>query len=331
MRMNLFCDLLRPKGHNILLLLVAWWCWGAVAAPLNEPIKPIPLTLNLDAKKVALGARLFHDKRLSQDNTISCASCHDLSKGGADRAQVSTGIKGRKGVINSPTVFNSGLNFKQFWNGRASSLEEQIGGPVQDRNEMGSIWDGVIAKLYKDKTYPKLFREAFGGEVSETFVKQAIAEFERSLTTPNSRFDQYLRGDPSAITSVEKTGYENFKKYGCVSCHQGANVGGNMFQVFGVLNSYFEHRGTEITDADKGRYMVTNRDADMHVFKVPSLRMVAHTAPYFHDGSIPTLRLAVDAMFKFQLGREAPDTDKNAIVAFLKTLSSEYRGADYAQ
>ncbi len=292
-----------------------------------EPISPIPLAIEVDKNKVALGRKLFHDTRLSKDNSISCATCHDLANGGDDGKPVSMGVKNAMGLINTPTVFNSAYNFKHFWNGRASSLEEQVDAPVQASNEMDEIWPRVIAKLYKDSAYPAEFEKTFNDKITREHIKASIAEFQRSLITPNSRFDQYLRGNHQAMNQQELQGYQAFKDYGCISCHQGMNVGGNMFQVFGVINSYFKHRGTELTDADKGRYTVTGRKEDMHMFKVPSLRMVAHTAPYFHDGSQATLRDAVDAMFKFQLGREAPDQDKDAIVAFLKTLAGQYPGA----
>ena len=287
-----------------------------------EPIKPIPEDIGANVEKAALGRALFHDPRLSRDDTVSCASCHDLTDGGADGRKVSIGIEGQAGFINSPTVFNVGLNFKQFWDGRARTLEQQIDDPVQSPREMGSLWPDVVAKLYQDENYPKLFRALYPDGISRNSIRNAIAEFMRSLTTPNSRFDRWLKGDESALDRVEKHGYALFKYYGCVSCHQGANVGGNMFQVFGVLNEYFKKRGN-ITEADLGRYNVTGHPADRHSFKVPSLRMAAHTAPYLHDGSAATLRDAVDAMFEFQLGREAPHEDKEAIVAFIKTLAGE--------
>ena len=292
---------------------------GARAA---EPIKPIPEDIGANAEKAALGRALFHDPRLSRDDTVSCASCHDLTNGGADGHKVSIGIEGQAGFINSPTVFNAGLNFKQFWDGRARTLEEQIDAPVQSPREMGSLWPDVVAKLYQDQNYPKLFKALYPDGISRNSIRNAIAEFMRSLTTPNSRFDRWLKGDKAALSALESHGYALFKYYGCVSCHQGANVGGNMFQVFGVLNEYFKKRGN-ITEADLGRYNVTGHPADRHSFKVPSLRMAAHTAPYLHDGSAATLRDAVDAMFEFQLGREAPDEDKEAIVAFIKTLAGE--------
>ena len=288
----------------------------------EEPILPIPEMVDVDPAKVALGRALFHDPILSKDDTVACASCHDLASGGDDGRKISLGIEDRPGLVNSPTVFNAGMNFKQFWDGRARTLEHQIDGPVQSGFEMGSLWPDVVAKLYRDEEYPKLFKKIYPDGINRKNVKNAIAEFVKSLITPNSRFDRWLKGDRNALNAKEKRGYALFKEYGCSSCHQGANVGGNMFQVFGVLNDYFKKRG-DITEADLGRYNITGNDEDRHAFKVPSLRMAAMTAPYLHDGSAATLRDAVDAMFEFQLGREAPDKDKEAIVAFIRTLVGE--------
>ena len=290
----------------------------------TEPIKPIPDAVDVDARKAALGRALFHDPRLSRDDTVSCASCHDLAAGGDDGRKVSVGIAGQPGLINSPTVFNTVLNFTQFWDGRANTLEQQVDDPVQSPLEMGSLWPEVVNKLYHDQRYPELFKAVYPDGINRENVKNAIAEYMRSLITPNSRFDRWLGGDEDALTEQEKHGYALFKHYGCVSCHQGANVGGNMFQVFGVHTEYFRKRGN-ISEADLGRYNVTGNPADRHAFKVPSLRMAVHTAPYLHDGSAATLRDAVDAMFEFQLGREAPDEDKEAIVAFIETLAGESR------
>ena len=297
-----------------------WLACGDVRA--EEPILPIPETVDVNPAKVALGRTLFHDPILSKDDTVACASCHDLASGGDDGRKISLGIEDKPGLVNSPTVFNAGMNFKQFWDGRARTLEHQIDGPVQSAFEMGSLWPDVIAKLYRDEEYPKLFKKIYPDGINRKNVKNAIAEFIKSLITPNSRFDRWLKGDRNALNAQEKRGYALFKDYGCSSCHQGANVGGNMFQVFGVLNDYFKKRGN-ITEADLGRYNITGNDEDRHAFKVPSLRMAAMTAPYLHDGSAATLRDAVDAMFEFQLGREAPDKDKEAIVAFIETLVGE--------
>ena len=309
-------------GAGLVLALAGLVVPAPVAAA--EPIKPIPAAVDVDPHKAALGRALFHDVRLSRDDTVSCASCHDLKSGGDDGRAVSVGIEGRAGAINSPTVFNAGLNFTQFWDGRARTLEQQIDDPVQSPLEMGSLWPDVVAKLYTDPEYPKHFGTLYPDGISRHSIRNALAEFMRSLLTPNSRFDRWLGGEADALKPLEKRGYALFKHYGCVSCHQGANVGGNMFQVFGVLNEYFKRRGN-ITDADMGRFNVTGNPADRHAFKVPSLRMAAHTAPYLHDGSAATLRDAVDAMFTFQLGREAPDEDKDAIVAFIATLAGEFK------
>ena len=293
--------------------------WRARAV---EPITPVPDDVGVNPEKVALGRALFYDPRLSKDNTTACVSCHDLANGGDDGRRFSVGVDGNVGTINAPTVFNAGLNFKQFWDGRANTLDQQIDGPVQSPLELGGLWPETIAKLYDHESYPRRFDALYPDGITRENVKNALAEFMRSLTTPNSPFDQWLAGDDDALDTLEKRGYTLFKHYGCVSCHQGANVGGNMFQVFGVLNEYFKKRGS-ITDADLGRFNVTGHPDDRHVFKVPSLRMAAHTAPYLHDGSAETLRDAVDIMFEFQLGREAPDADKEAIVAFINTLAGE--------
>ena len=297
---------------------------GAVAVLANggDPIRPIPIDPQFDPGRAALGERLFHDPQLSKDDTVSCATCHDLERGGDDGRPVSVGVGDSMGAVNAPTVFNAGFNFKQFWDGRADTLEAQIDGPVTSPVEMGSLWPDVIAKLYRDETYPSEFASIYADGINRANVKNALAEFMRSLTTPNSRFDAYLAGDRGALNEQEARGYALFKSYGCASCHQGANVGGNMFQVFGVINDYFVRRGN-ITEADRGRFNVTGNEADMHAFKVPSLRMAAHTAPYLHDGTAWTLRDAVDIMFEFQLGREAPDADKEAIVAFIRSLAGE--------
>jgi len=290
-----------------------------------EPIKVLKAPTDLNAKKVTLGQRLFHDVRLSSDNTLSCASCHNLAKGGADNKALSIGVNGGVGGVNTPTVYNSGLLFRQFWDGRAATLKDQVDGPVQNPVEMASLWPEVIIKLYKDKTYPNEFKAIYKGKnaISRKNIKDSIAEFERSLVAIDSPFDRYLQGDKKAIDKQAKKGYQLFKSYGCASCHQGANVGGNMYQVFGVMGSYFKKRGN-ITEADNGRFNVTGNPMDKHRFKVPSLRLVALTAPYFHDGQAKTLRDAIDIMFEFQLGREAPDSDKEDIIHFLKTLVGQH-------
>jgi cytochrome c peroxidase len=291
----------------------------------NEPIRPLPLhQANLDQRLVDLGDRLFHDPRLSQDNTISCASCHLLSTGGIDREPVSVGVGGVKGGINAPTVYNSSFNFSQFWDGRAGTLEEQAAGPVHNPVEMNSNWDEVIGKLSDDPNMLQAFDSSFKDGITPDNIVLAIAEFERSLVTPNSPFDQWLMGNDDALGDIELQGYRLFKDYGCISCHQGINVGGNLYAYMGAMGDYFADRSKAVTKEDLGRYNVTGKMGDQHFFKVPSLRLVALTPPYFHDASTSSLHQAVLIMGRYQLGREIPDSDIDAIVAFLNSLVGEH-------
>jgi len=298
---------------------------SAPVAETVEPISPIPDSVPLDPRKVSLGGRLFDDPRLSGDNSTACASCHVLSKGGTDGLRRSIGIHARAGEINAPTVFNSGFNFRQFWNGRAVSLEDQIDGPFLDAKEMDSAWPATIAKLKLDERYKSEFAAIYRDGIQPASVKDAIATYERSLITPNSRFDRYLKGDRGALTRDETEGYRRFKSYGCIACHQGVNVGGNMFERLGIMRDYFKDRGN-IMPADLGRFNVTGIESDTHVFKVPGLRNVALTAPYFHDGSAATLEQAVVIMGTYQLGIAIPIDDVALIVKFLRTLTGEYNG-----
>jgi cytochrome c peroxidase len=302
-------------------ILFAVSCTSA-AAPLLEPIKPLPVEVNQDPARANIGRQLFQDVRLSANGHVSCSSCHDLAKGGVDGRIHSSGFSGKSTAVNTPTVLNATFNFKQFWNGRADSLEAQIDAVIQNPVEMGSKWAEVVVKVSQDAGYQKAFAGSYGDGVTKANIQNALATYERTLTTPNSRFDKYLRGDANAISNEEKTGYAKFKQYGCIACHQGMNVGGNMFQKFGVMGDYFAKRGSP-TEADLGRFLVTGEDADKHVFKVPSLRNVALTAPYFHDGTAQTLDEAVDVMFKYQLGRVASKEDRAAIIAFLNTLTGD--------
>jgi cytochrome c peroxidase len=294
-----------------------------VKALSREPISAIPLSVDLDPARVALGSTLFRDPRLSHDDSVSCASCHHLDRGGVDRLVHSVGINGLAGGRNAPTVFNSGLNFRQFWDGRAGSLEEQIDGPIAHPLEMGSSWPEIIQKLSRSPDYVTAFGGLYGDGISSSSVKNAIATFERSLNTPNSPFDRFLSGDATALTTTQQHGYGEFKSFGCVSCHQGTNVGGNMYQRLGVM----EQPGpTNPLMDDIGRFGVTGDVRDQHVFKVPSLRNVAVTAPYFHDGSIATLDVAVVVMGRYQLGRQLTNSETADLVAFLETLTGEYEG-----
>lgn len=290
-----------------------------------EPVTPVPLAVELDPRKVRLGERLFHEVKLSGDGSISCASCHNLDTGGVDRLSLSRGIAGRVGVINAPTVFNSAFSFRQFWDGRAETLEEQVDGPLQSASEMGGSWLGAIAALMSEPSYRTEFAAIYPDGIQAKNVRDAIAVFERSLVTPNSRFDRFLRGDRDALNESEREGYHLFKRIGCISCHQGVNLGGNIYQKLGVMEGYFQARG-EVSVVDFGRFNVTGREEDRFFFKVPSLRNVAVTAPYLHDGTAKTLNEAVRVMARYQLGVRLHQSEEVAIVAFLGTLTGEYQG-----
>lgn len=287
----------------------------------NEPIRPIPSPPALDPLKVDLGERLFRDPRVSRDGTIACASCHVMGLAFTDRQAKSRRVGGELTEFNTPTLLNVTLNFRLFWNGRAKQLEDQIAHPL----DTGTEWNAVLRKLKTDPELAPRFARAYPQGMTEATLQDAIVSFERSLVTPNARFDRYLRGDKNAITREEEEGYHLFKSYGCASCHQGANVGGNMFQKLGVMRDFFKEHGP-LHEADMGRYNITKQEQDRHVFRVPSLRNIALTAPYLHDGTAEDLREVIGIMGQYQLGREIPPRDADRLIAFLRTLSGEYRG-----
>jgi cytochrome c peroxidase len=245
--------------------------------------------------------------------------------GGVDRLPTSKGVHGIQGKINTNTVFNSGFSFAQFWDGRAATLEEQIEKTIDNPTVLDTTWDEVIGKLKKDNDYTRFFKEAYNDDIKPEHIKDAIATFERSLITPNSKFDQWLRGDAKALTEDELKGYEKFKSLGCIGCHSGVNLGGNSYQKMGIAKNYFEDRGN-IIEKDYGRYNVTKKERDKFKFKVPTLRNIELTYPYFHDASAKNLEEAVKVMGKYQLGVDINDEDVANIVKFLKTLNGEYKG-----
>ncbi|HEY6727899.1 MAG TPA: cytochrome-c peroxidase [Polyangiaceae bacterium] len=292
----------------------------ASRATTAEPIQPLEPLPPEPEPLVELGRSLFHEKALSGDGSVACSSCHDLANGGQDGRALSLGVAGKRGEINAPTVLNAALNIAQFWDGRAKTLEDQVDGPIEHPLEMGGDWPTIEATLARNPKYRSAFQAAFGAEPSRAGVKLAIAAFERTLITVDAPFDRWVRGDKNALSAEQREGYELFKAAGCVACHQGQNAGGNMYQRFGVFGNYFQDRGN-ITKADYGRFNVTHAEADRHVFRVPSLRNVELTAPYFHDGSAETLPQAVKIMAKYQLGKTLSDDQVTKIVAFLKSLT----------
>lgn len=286
--------------------------------PTDEPVQTIPAVRNIDPAMVELGKKLFFDPRLSKSGFISCNSCHNLSMGGTDNLKTSIGHNWQQGPINSPTVLNSSLNLAQFWDGRAADLKAQAGGPIANPGEMAFTHALAIDTLKSIPGYVNEFKSVFKHDkLSIDEVTTAIAAFEETLVTPNSRFDRWLDGDNKALNSTELEGYKLFKESGCVACHNGPNLGGNSFQKMGVVNAY------KTASTAQGRMEVTGKDADRLNFKVPTLRNVEMTYPYFHDGEAPTLTVAVDLMGRLQLGREFTKDENAKIVAFLKTLTGQ--------
>ena len=304
--------------------------WAQSKARSGEPILPLPAApADLDPAKVEIGAQLFSDKRLSADGTVSCQSCHQPSAGGVDPRRHSISAFGKVRELNSPSIFNlhvltSGLN----WTGRTENLDKQIAGSISNADTMASSWPKVLELLAADGELSAKMKAAYGGDqpVSQANVSHAIVSFERSLVTP-SRFDDWLAGDDKAISAREKKGYELFKARGCVGCHNGAAVGGNSFQRFAPIGDYWAYRAAKnrgsMVELDKGRFVVTKKPEDMHVFRVAPLRNVALTAPYFHDGSVPTLDEAIQLMGRHQLGVELTQLERKDIEAFLKSLTGK--------
>jgi cytochrome c peroxidase len=289
----------------------------------GEPVTPIQPSEHFDAAKVALGRKLFHDPRLSRGDAVACATCHQLQSGGADGRVRSLGSDGRPLDFNTPTVFNVSGNARLNGKGNFRTLEEQNESVLRNARIMNADWDELLSKLRNDSDYLKYFSVIYGSSPARVHVLDALATFERSLATPNSRFDRRLRGERGAISPEEEQGYQLFKSYGCVACHQGANFGGNLSQPFGIFDDPFSPRGA----AGAGQDPIAATGAEGgQLYRVPSLRNVAVTAPYFHNGYTSSLAEAVDIMGRSQLGRELSKDDVRLIVQFLNTLTGEYEG-----
>ncbi|MCX5589852.1 cytochrome-c peroxidase [Alcaligenes endophyticus] len=295
-------------------LLVSAQAW----AQRNEPVQVIPPVQVDNPAMVELGKKLFFEPRLSRSGFISCNSCHNLSMGGTDNIKTSIGDRWQEGPINSPTVLNSSLNVAQFWDGRAADLREQAGGPIANPKEMAFTHELALEFLSSVPEYKAEFKQVFGTpSIGIDQVTEAIAAFEETLVTPDARFDLWLKGDDKAITDQELAGYQLFKTSGCVACHNGPNLGGSSFQKMGLIEPYVTDNPAE------GRVAVTGKDADRFNFKVPTLRNVELTYPYFHDGAVDTLGEAVDIMGRLQLGKKFSAEENAQIVAFLKTLTGK--------
>ena len=283
----------------------------------QEPILPIPKQVEIDLPKAKLGQMLFSDPSFSSDGTISCLSCHNIYEGGADTNEVSVGVDGKVGNIHSPTVLNARYNFRQFWNARAKDLKEQIDGPIHNPIEHNIDAKFVEKVLNSSLEYQKKFQEVYGvKKVSYSHFVDALVAFENALYTPNAKFDQYLRGERE-LSPKEKEGYTLFKQNGCITCHNGINIGGNSLQKMGTFKEY------KAPKIYPDRSAITQKKSHKNVFKVPTLRNIALSAPYFHDASAKTLEEAVETMSRFNLGIRLSQEEVNSIVMFLKTLTGD--------
>ena len=306
----------------------------ACEAYAQHALQPIPDSLSTDIRKVTLGRKMYNEARVSLDGTLSCATCHVIDKGGADSrgTRTSEGIYGQFGGINAPTVLNAAFNVEQFWNGRAHTLADQAAGPPVNPVEMGDqTWEQICERLKEDASLVAEFQSIYPEGITQATVTDAIAEYEKTLITPNDRLDQMLKGDENALTEEEKKGLAAFMDNSCAVCHVGKTLGGQSFETLGIYEDYYaarEQSNPDIVynDDDKGLAGFTGDTADLHHFKVPGLRNISKTSPYFHDGTQATIEDAVRAMFRFELGvKEAPESDVASISAFLRTLDGEIK------
>ena len=300
----LFTKQLCSKSLALIFILISFGVHNSWA---NEPISPIFPAKNLDQDKFDLGKALFKDTRLSLNNDTSCLTCHDLSMGGGDTLKIGSNV-----TTNSPTIFNTSKNFHVGWRGQFESLGHHLGGVLANPKVMGTNWPRTVTSLKADTSFTPQFRKVYQGEITQETIFDAILYFETNLIVP-SKFDEYLLGNEQAISQNAKYGYEKFKDYGCISCHQGANVGGNLFQSLGVVAPYM---------GEDGKYRAKK-------LRVPSLRNVALTAPYLHDGSVDSLESMIRIMAQYQLGQTLTNTEIRQIKAFLESLNSQIEPAAY--
>lgn len=285
-------------------------------------IRPIPEDnfFKPDLKKAKLGELLFFDKRLSDDNSVSCASCHNFACAGANNLQYAEGVGHRKSSFNTPSVFNAAYNFAQYWDGRAKNLKAQALDAVTNKDEMASSWTRVLGRLEQDRQFRERFSSVFTDGLTPANIASAIAEYEHTLLTPGSRFDRYLAGDSEALSRYEAEGFEIFKKNDCASCHAGPALGGLSFEKMGSRKDYFDTARPEYSD--NGKFNVSKSENDRYFFKVPSLRNVELTYPYFHDGSAKTLEAAVRIMSEYQGKKQMTEDELKKVTAFLRTLTA---------
>lgn len=283
---------------------------------------PVPVPQLTEHDKIELGKTLFHEPLFAKNLSASCASCHQLKNSGVDNLTRYLTINKTSGSLNTPSVFNASLNFRQFWNGRAKTIADAIDDHVADETVFANNWPEIVQKISDNSLYTTSFKKVYPNGVTKDNINNALTVYIESLLTPNSAFDRFLKGDKTALSNDELKGYRLFRKYGCVSCHQGPNMGGNLYQRLGVYKNYFADKG--ITGkADFGLFNVTGKEEDKHVFKVPSLRNISLTGPYLHNGSVKTLPEMIQIMGIYQVGQPIRTEDANMIALFLQSLNAK--------
>lgn len=307
------------KIYSFTACILALWS-GLLQAANDSAVSPLPSPSSSGTRINELGKALYEDKLFSDIYVFSCNSCHSLEKSGTDRLPVYLGINKIPGKYNTPTTLNAKLNFRQFWNGRAKDILEVIDDHIADKTIFNNTWENIIRRLENNETYSDLFKQNYSsGDITPDTIKNALSIFLSNLVTPKSSFDRYLNGDKSALSEEAKRGFELFQKYGCITCHEGPNLGGNLFQKLGIYKDFFDSTHTNTTDF--GLYNVTKQKDDKFVFKVPALRNVTLTAPYLHNGSVATLTEMIQIMGVYQVGQIIPEDEIKLIINFLESLN----------
>lgn len=317
---------LRKHALFLLLLLLITLSARVCFAIQYNAILPVPNPPDSDPNKVKLGRKLYNDTIFSKNNSISCASCHVIRKGGADNLPKYKTLDKTQGDINTPTVLNASLNYRQFWDGRAKTFNDVIDDHLQSKTVFDQNWDQLIQKIEDTNNYHAKFKQLYPDGVTVKNVQDALTNYLNSLLTPQSAFDRYLKGDKKAISEDAKKGFDLFRSYGCVTCHQGPNMGGNLMQRLGIYKDYYT--GQNISEVDLGHFNISGKETDKYVFKVPSLRNIALTGPYLHDGSINTLEEVIEIMAIYENGQPIPAYEIPYIVKFLQYLTGKLPDSD---
>ena len=314
--------LLRSNFLKLLFLTVMLGQAATVFAAPSTALQPIPEPQMQGPVKIDLGKRLFEEPMLSKNLSTSCSSCHQLKNAGVDNLPRYLTMDKKPGAVNTPSIFNSSLNFRQFWDGRAKTIADVVNDHVSDKTIFDNNWPSIVEKIGKNTLYDNDFKIAYPEGVTQETINDALKSYIDNLLTSKSKFDLYLKGDKTALTNDQLKGYRLFRKYGCATCHQGPNIGGNLYQRMGVYKNYFADKGT-IEKADLGLFNVTGKEEDKFYFKVPSLRNISLTGPYLHDGSVKTLPEMIQIMGVYQVGQPIRTEEADSIAQFLQSLNAK--------